>query len=242
MEENYKPKFYAKYVSTHNARLFGKLTADAASGFFPVFSGHYARFLPADKKARILDLGCGNGALIYWLQSIGFSEAAGVDVSPEQAEIAKSLGAKNIYCESLVDFLEKSKTEYDLIFIRDTLGHFNKKEIFNIMELMYGNTKKGGKLIIKTPNAESPLSGQLRYGDFTHEVGFTRTSLQQLAEVVGFERTEAYSTPPVVHGLKSGVRFLLWKFIELCIRFYRLVDAGNGEGIYTQNVIVAAYK
>ncbi len=242
MEENYKSRFYSKYVSTHNVHLFHALTKDVALGFFPAFRGHYERFLPADKKARILDLGCGNGSLVYWLEGLGYAEAEGVDVSPEQVELAKSLGVKKVYCEDLVNFLEQSKTEYDVVFIRDTLGHFFKKEIVNIMDLIYRKVKKGGKLIIKTPNAESPLSGQLRHGDFTHEVGFTRTSLRQLAEVAGFGKTEAYPTPPVVHGLKSGVRFLLWKLIELGLRFYRLADAGNGEGIFTQNVIVVAYK
>ncbi len=242
MEDNYKGKFFLKYVSTHNVHLFHATTRETARSSFPTYRRHYGRFLPIDKTADILDLGCGNGALLYWLESLGFSNSIGVDVSPEQIEVAKSLSVKKIYCEDLTAFLERSERKYDVILIRDTLGHFNKKEIFNIMELIYKNLKKGGKLIVKTPNAEGPFSGQLRYGDFTHEVGFTRTSLQQLAKVVGFERAEAYSTPPVVHGMKSAVRFVLWKFIELCLRFYRLVDAGNGEGIFTQNVIVVAYK
>jgi len=42
--------------------------------------------LPEDKKAKIIDLGCGNGGFVYWLQQIGYQNAEGIDISAEQIE------------------------------------------------------------------------------------------------------------------------------------------------------------
>ncbi len=242
MGEDYKKKLYSKYVSTLNVHLYSGTAEESARKLTPSFEKYYAGFLPEAKSAHLLDLGCGDGTLLHWLERRGFSNAEGVDVSPEQIEVAKQLGIKRVSCEDLRVFLSKSNIKYDVIFLRDVLGHFSKMDIMDILSLACKSLKDGGWAIIKTPNAESPFSGQLRYGDFTHDVSFTRTSLQQVASAAGFKRVEVYPTPPVVHGVKSALRFALWQIIELCLRFYRLVDAGSREGIFTQNVIAAAYK
>jgi hypothetical protein len=46
----------------------------------------------------------------------------------------------------------------------------------------------------------------------------------------------------VPKGVKSVVRFLLWRGIEMLLKFYMLVETGSGEGIYTQNIIAVVYK
>lgn len=242
MKSEEKEKFYSRYVSAHNAHLYKKTTEREMRRHFPAFEKYYMRFLSNDKSKRIFDFGCGDGDLVHWLQWSGFNNAEGADVSPEQIGVAKSLGIKNVFCEDARKFLANSKLRYDCIFLRDVLGHFEKSEIMDVLDVVYKNLNDNGLIIIKTPNAESPLSGQLRYGDFTHEVSFTRTSLMQIMEVAGFKETKAFGTPPVIHGVKSLLRFVLWKSVESLLRFYRLVDSGSSNGIFTQNVIVCGKK
>lgn len=243
MSSNYKEKFYSKYISTHNQYLYG--STPSLEGFrrqFPVWQRHYGKFLPESKNAHIIDLGCGDSGLVYWLQEIGFAEASGIDVSAEQIEIARKLGVKNVSQADIRDFLRDKRDLYDVVFLRDVLGHFFKSEILEILGLVRDSLKSGGIVVVKIPNAESPFSGRLRYGDFTHDVSFTESSLRQVLLISGFGDARAYSTPPVIHGLKSAVRYVLWKIVELFLRFYRLVDAGTGVGIFTQNVIAVARK
>jgi hypothetical protein len=97
-------------------------------------------------------------------------------------------------------------------------------------------------IIIQTPNAENPFGGRYRYWIFTHEIAFTRSSLNQLLRVAGFQMVDFYPTGPVPKGIKSLVRFLLWKVIETILRFYMLIETGSGEGIFTQNIICVAKK
>ena len=61
--------------------------------------------MPEDKKAKIIDLGCGNGGFVYWLQQIGYQNAEGIDISAEQIETGQKLGIKNIKQADIKEFL-----------------------------------------------------------------------------------------------------------------------------------------
>ena len=91
--------------------------------------------MPEDKKAEIIDLGCGNGGFVYWLQQIGYQNAEGIDISAEQIEAGQKLGIKNIRQADIKEFLiTQLPNNYDVIFMRDILEHFNKEEILDVLE------------------------------------------------------------------------------------------------------------
>ena len=173
---------------------------------------------------------------------LGYQNAEGIDISAEQVEVANRLGIKNIKQSEIFDFLKDKNQRYDLIFARDLLEHFSKDEIIDLTELIYSSLSSNGIFIAQTVNAENLLWGRLRHGDFTHELAFTKESICQLLKVSGFKNVEVYPQRPVVHGLKSLIRAVLWKYIELEIKFYLLIETGSAEGIFTQNLIAVAYK
>ena len=240
---NYKDKFYSKYVSTHSVHLYGEARLEDIKKQFPVWQKYFGRFLPEDKKAKIIDLGCGNGGFVYWLQQIGYQNAEGIDISAEQIETGQKLGIKNIKQADIKEFLiTQLPNNYDVIFMRDILEYFNKEEILDVLEKVYKTLSPGGSFIIQTSNAESPFSGRFRYWDFTHEISFTGSSIRQVLLVSGFKNVLVYPMPSVVHGLKSLIRSILWKVIALKLRFYLLVETGSSKGIFTQNIIAVARK
>jgi 2-polyprenyl-3-methyl-5-hydroxy-6-metoxy-1,4-benzoquinol methylase len=239
---SWKEKFYSSYTSTQACHLYGETSLEAIRREFPVWKSYFGLSLPEDKEAVILDAGCGNGGFVYFLLSQGYNQTVGVDISREQIEEAKRLGIHNALCADLLDFLEEKKKIYDAIFARDVIEHFTKDELLELLESFFHALKSGGRLIIQTPNLESPFGTGYRYSDFTHEVGFTRTSLAQVLRVIGFHELSFYPTGPVPKGLKSTVRFLLWKLIEGTLRFYMLVETGSSQGIFTQNLIAVARK
>ena len=72
---NYKDKFYTKYVSAHTLPLKGEVTLDVLNGRAIVWEKTFGRFLPENNDAQIIDLGCGYGSIIWWLQQAGFTSA-----------------------------------------------------------------------------------------------------------------------------------------------------------------------
>lgn len=239
---NYRDKFYQKYQSTHTLNLYGETLLNDIKKQFPIWQSYFGKFFPEDKNVKIIDLGCGNGGFVYWLQQIGYQDIEGIDIGKEQIEAAQKLGIKNIKQADIKEFLKDKKEIYNVIFARDALEHFNKEEIIDILDIIYASLKQGGQFICQTVNAENLLWGRLRYGDFTHELAFTKESASQIFQISGFRDIKVYSQPPVIHGIKSFIRYILWKCIEHCLRVYLLVETGSAKGIFTQNIIVSAKK
>lgn len=239
---DYRGKLYSMYVSTHTAHLYGEATLEGIKKQFPVWKSYYGRFLPKDKGTRILDIGCGNGGFAYYLGSLGYKNSFGVDKSPEQVEVAKNLGINNIEYADVISFLKEKKDTYDMVFARDVIEHFSKDRVLELLESVFNSLRIGGMIIIQTLNGEGPFANRYLYGDFTHEVAFTTNSLNQVLKGVGFGDPSYYSTGPVPKGVRSVVRFFMWKGIEALLRFYMLVETGNSRGIFTQNIIAMAIK
>ena len=102
--------------------------------------------------------------------------------------------------------------------------------------------KPGGRWVIHVPNGESPFGNRVRFGDYTHEQAFTRTSLGQLLVASGFASVEAYEDRPIPHGFISTVRATLWQFIRAALLFYIAVETGSLDrrAVFSQNLLAVA--
>lgn len=239
---DYKEKIYSKYASAHTESLYGGVTLERIKKQFGAYKSYFRKFLPEDKKSRILDMGCGHGGFVYWLQNMGFENVEGIDISGEQVEIAEKLGVKNVKKGDIFEFLGRGTNKYDIVFARDIMEHFSKDKVLEMLESVYGSLNDGGRLIIQTVNAENPLWGRIRHGDFTHDLAFTKNSMNQVLKVAGFKKVIVRPQRPVVHGFISLIRYVLWMLLEIPVRFFLLVETGSLKGILTQNILVVAEK
>ena len=243
---NNRDKLYSNYVSTHTIHLYGEASIEGIKRQFPVWKRYYGRFLPENKNAKILDAGCGNGGFIYWLQEMGYVNASGIDISPEQIEVSKRFGVK-VEQGDLVEWLKDNKEtmNYDLIFARDVIEHFGKDDISKVAGIFHRALKKGGFLVLYTLNAESPFGCRLRYGDFTHEVGFTPSAISRLLHMTGFTDTEAREMGPVPFGysMASTLRYLVWRTIRVALKVWNIAEMGGaGSGVFTRVFVISGIK
>jgi SAM-dependent methyltransferase len=241
----YREELYKVYVSKHLIPMSGKLSRVNIEDIrkqYPVWNKYYRRHIPNKANCKILELGCGNGLFLRYLIESGYNECYGIDISKEQIDIACSLGLTNVEQSDIFDFLESMESAYDLIVARDVIEHFRKDEIFAMLKLISKALKDRGRLILQTPNGESPFGSRYRYWDFTHEIAFTRSSLRQILLSTGFNRINFYETSPVIKGIKSLFRTIAWYTIRKGIQLYLLVETGSSEGIFTQNIIAVADK
>ena len=54
------------------------------------------RHFPQNREARILDLGCGYGAVVYFAREAGYANVEGVDASAAQVEVADRLEIEGV--------------------------------------------------------------------------------------------------------------------------------------------------
>jgi len=129
-------------------------------------------------RGHALDVGCGFGAGVSALQSLGF-EAHGIDSSLEQVAGARSLGFPvshvedtNSYLESLLD------GSCTLVTLIDVLEHIPKPQHIPLLRRIHRVLGPGGRLVVQVPNAASLAASYHLYQDYTHRLSFTTISLR----------------------------------------------------------------
>lgn len=93
--------------------------------------------------SRILDVGCGAGYLIAWLQTQGFSDLTGVDFYiPED----RCLGNDIRVLKS--DLTELDET-FDFIMLHHSFEHVAGS--LQLLRILHAKTRPGGAVLIRTP-------------------------------------------------------------------------------------------
>ena len=238
----YRGRLYARYLSN---RSEAPDTLDGLQPRAPYLRKLIRDHFPPDRDAAIVDLGCGHGALIHFARQAGYHNLEGMDGSHEQVVAAKRLGIDGVregdLRESLAAMPDASR---DAVVAFDVIEHFRKDELLSFVDEVRRVLRPGGRWIIHSANGESPLFGRIRYGDFTHEMAFTRESISQLLLSSDFQRVECFEDAPVPHGVKSSVRWFLWKGIRGGLRLWLAVETGDSgrNAIFSQNLLAVATK
>lgn len=192
----------------------------------------YDTLLSADKTARILDIGCGGGHCLAYLRRKGYINMVGIDQSPELVQfVIQEIWPQTIQTEALT-YLQQHLGEFDMLIANDFIEHLPKQIIGEFLQLCRTALRPGGKLLIKTPNMSNPLASRHRYVDFTHEVGFTETSLHQVCANAGFTKVIIYPEFPT-RPESFSYHLLRW--------FYRLLNEESLQ-ILSTNLIAECYK
>ena len=244
MASNFRSRIYGDYSSARKSPLVIDTVGEFQSQkhyFNKLIRNHF----PKDRNASILDMGCGHGSLIHFARKFGYENIRGVDISPQQVGVASRLFIEAIEQGDVMETLAKEPDEsFDCLVAFDLIEHFNRDELIYLMDSVHRVLKDRGFWIIHTPNAESPFGMRMRYGDITHELAFTRTSISQFLLSAGFSRVNCYEDQPIPHGIKSAIMWLFWKIIRNLLRFYIAVETGDiGRGIIlSQNFLAVAFK
>ena len=242
--ESYRRRLYQHYAEAGGPGLAG-VEADPLGPRAAHLQDLIRRYFPPDRNAAILDLGCGHGALLHFLRQAGYQNTLGVDWSASQVAAAAKHGLTGIIQGDVLQVLAaQPAASRDVVVAYDLLEHFTRDELLHCLDEVCRVLKSGGRCIIHAPNGASPFGGRVRYGDLTHELALTRDSLTQVCRVCGFSRVDFFEDQPVPHGLKSGLRWLLWKVIRGGWRFYLAVETGVMDPglIFTQNLYCIAVK
>ncbi len=188
------------------------------------FRLNYDRFIPSAKGAKILDIGCGTGHFLYYLEKKGCSDFLGIDISPQQVDFCRKNVSKSVERADALEFLTEKKNAYDAIVANDLLEHIPKEEIVHFLKLVNAALKDKGVFLMRTPNMGNPFAPYSRYKDFTHETGFTDRSLYQVFWTAGFRDIRVlpykqYSIRTFKRSLESNLaritHFLLAKLFQI---------------------------
>ena len=234
MNDEFRSRLYEAYSTTHAG------TANESAGEI-AFRRSILPRLPIRREAAIVDLGCGQGRLVRQLLRHGYQNSRGIDISPEQVELAHAAGITQV---ELGDYREGFRSNsLDVVTATDFFEHLTKIEVLEALDRVYDSLRPGGILILRVPNSVSPFGGNYRYGDITHETSFTARSLSQLGAAARFENVESFASPPPIHGAKSFARAAVWKVVSGGMKLALAAETGAFRGHFvTQNIVAVMRK
>jgi len=152
------------------------------------------QYLPTDRSLRIMDIGCGNGGLIRYLQD-HFPDAAlaGVDIYPEALEHTRKRSQDALLFLEDIARLDRLSIEapYDVIIFADVLEHLDDPD--SALRQAATLLRPGGIIIGAVPSSmhlwserDVFLGHRLRYSRVIFESLFARNRYRILSSNYAF--------------------------------------------------------
>ncbi len=237
-----RARLLARYVATHASVGAAVAGLERRKPYLlKLVDAHF----PDDRRAAILDLGCGHGALIWAARQAGYGNIGGIDASPEQVATAAELGVDGVHHGDLTATLAATPNAgLDVVVLYDLFHYFQPEEQIAIIDEVLRVLKPGGRWILHVPNGEALFGARMRYWDQLAVTAFTRASIAQLLLASGFAAVHCYEDQPVVHGAASAARWMLWRILRGVLRLALAAETGESgrEAIFSQCLLAVAIK
>jgi len=208
------------------------------------FKKNYLKWLPKDKDAKIIDVACGMGHFLHFLQGQGYRNFTGIDISQEVASFCEKMNFP-VETFDMFDFLETKTDFYDVVVFNDIIEHLNKKEILIILGLIYKALKPGGVLCIKTLNMANIFTATGgRYIDFTHQTCFTEESLRQACYLSDFKDIHISGLNIYIFYLNplNYIAWLISKILNFMMKCLTRIYGRKTLTIFTKNLLAVCRK
>ena len=194
-----------------------------------------------DRSARILDVGCGYGHIMFALENEGFNDVSGVDVSEQAVEYCKSQGLDVQHVDVMA---WKPAEKYDFIVMSHVLEHLPKDDIVPILsKIRQDILSVQGKLCLMVPNAQSNTGCYWAYEDFTHNTLFTGGSLLFVLRMAGFDNVEFLDIDGLSHLDKNSFEYHKRKLLlELYITNKLFWNKITGSSYHRSSPLIFSFE
>lgn len=218
-------------------------TKEAFKSVSESYAFFYKKFLPKNKKAKILDLGCGMGHFLNFLKDEGYTDFWGIDISKGQIDFVKENITKNVEVADAFEFLKRERPYlFQVIVINDVIEHIPKKDLLDFLRLIFSSLENGGKIFVKTDNMSNPFGLRGRYMSITHEVCFTEHSLKMVLEVSGFKDVYLFPSSRPIKSIKSLIQRAGAGIVFYCLKILFRIQGFPPPDILTKDIIAVASK
>lgn len=197
-------------------------------------------------KGRILEVGCGDGKYVFYLERLGY-EVYGIDFVEEVIARNKAISQKSgignpsRFKAMDVNNLQFPEGYFDGYLSMGVIEHFQDpttplKEAYRVL-------KKGGICFITVPNKLSPnhitrfLSPKLGKGELLWQKEYTRWELKKFATSMGFKCIKSFNCN-VKDSLRCGLLLESKRVAKIPNPFYYISSllywgVGKREGLFS---------
>lgn len=180
--------------------------------------------MPSNSRGgKILDLGCGTGDTLFILKKLGW-DVYGMDIDKNAISSGKKRGLNNLKLGTYRDLDKYPDNYFDAVRLYHVIEHLDNPSF--CLGLIKKKLKKGGELIMGTPNMESLVSKIFKFYWYNldsprHLFIFSPRTLRRLSENNGFsiKEIEFYSAGGLVGSIQYFINDIFNKKINLIHKF-----------------------
>jgi 2-polyprenyl-3-methyl-5-hydroxy-6-metoxy-1,4-benzoquinol methylase len=190
---------------------------------------------------KVLEIGFGNGLFLRYANEKGW-EVHGVEANSELVENALQAGFVAI---GPTELSRLEVASYDLIVAFDVLEHISANEAVSFLGDLLRLLKKGGQLIARFPNGDSPFGLVSQNGDVTHLNAIGSRKIEYYSSVLGVELVSCVGqviplkSARLDKTIRRASRFLVSKLVDWLVNVTFL----PGMRVkYTANCLVAILR
>lgn len=177
--------------------------SEIALGHEQIRQQQYAIYTPkirVGNNLRFLDIGCGAGEFLGYLQTQGIP-AVGIDIEQQEIERARSAGLTAIKA-SAQEFLSETEEQFCGISLLQVIEHLPPHEILPTLQQCVERLCPGGVLLLETINMRHPLAVNGFYTDPTHQRPLSDNYLSFLVQWFGLNDVQIiYNLPEQLPGV-----------------------------------------
>lgn len=172
-----------------------------ADGYEQILAQQYAAYLPylpKNNKLPFLDIGCGAGEFIQFLNIHGIT-AQGIDSNDREVARAYDQGLK-VECADALSYLHAHQGCFSGISLLEVIEHLPPESIAILISAIFQALAPGGVVLLETINVKHPLAFHGFYTDTTHQRPLPSDLLAFLLQWHGFVDVKIVYTNPLAYS------------------------------------------
>ena len=163
----------------------------------------YCPHLKKNHKLPFLDIGCGAGEFIQFLNTQGIS-AIGIDSDANEVIRAKNRGL-NVHCVDAMSYLKENKESFSGITLIEVIEHLPPDSLAPLLTAIINSLASGGIALLETINAKNQMAFNTFYSDPTHTRPIPSDYLVFLMQWTGFKNIKIIYTSPMAFNREQSI-------------------------------------
>lgn len=205
-----------------------------------------APYLPGNRDAAILDLGCGSGRVLRFLLKRGYKDVLGIDSDAAVVhQLPMALRDHVIEVPDLRHFLQNHDERFDLIVAKDVIYYFSRDDLLPHLEAMAKSLTREGYLFVEVINGSLLTGPFARYKDYRMEWTFTEHSLRSVLEAAGLSVETLFGNKLIVAGVRGRMFAVVAEGWRWALRLIYLLERGRdpqNPTIFSKKLIALARR
>lgn len=182
----------------------------------------------ADASMSVLEIGCGTGIFLRYLEKKGYGRVVAVDTDEGLTEALTDLAVAQVHFGDVFYVVAEKlcHERFDRIALYDVIEHIEVGVLFDFMRKLRKLLKPGGKVVLRAPNVSSPWGVKMFFDSFDHVTPMTPGRVREMALATGYGVDGVFEQLPV-KWTKRLTQALLHKVFGAALAYHPDIWSAN---------------